>query len=503
MKSRLDNFALNLSSSGIKFLLSTVIGFVLTPIIIKNVGIEEFGLFRTLQDYIAYLILIEFGLYGALLASFNKIINKDQGNDKLKTFWVAISSYKNIAIICILVGLAFVPFLETLFKVSSKNLYSSYFVLLFGFLSLPLLSFKAYLDASQKGYQINLGLTIQVISNAILVCLSLYLGLGILGLCIALVVSNFLSSFWFYFASDIKFKEVFRERKKSLENFSALKKLKDMRKAMFFTDLAGRVCLFTDNIVIGFMLGAKFVTPFFVTQKLSLIIQTNLQYFSHSSWAGLGEIYHKDSPEALGDSLIDLTKWIGILGVSALVPVATYNEAFISLWTGANTFAGQSVTIVACLNAFFLGIITLWGWCFTATSKMELLVPLNWVQTVVNLVLNIFLTYKYGFVGPILATLICYLFISTSWLGLLINREFKASTFWVHFNWIAPLAYGIGFYFLWTHFRGSVVGLGWFRVIIEMSLQGIFVLGLSFIFVMNNRERRASFQRLMKLLKRN
>lgn len=275
-----------------------------------------------------------------------------------------------------------------------------------------------------------------------------------------------------------------------------------MRKAMFFTDLAGRICLLSDNIIIGYILGAKFVTPFFVTQKLSFIIQTQLQNLSSSSWAGLGEIYHKKSPEALGESLIDLTKWIGILAVSTLVPLISYNQSFIYLWTGESTYAGEYVTIVACLNAFFLGILSLWGWCFTATSKIHLLVPLNWTQAIVNISLNFILTYKFGLVGPILATLICYVFINISWAGYLVKREFRTGLLWIHVNWLLPLTFGIIFYFVWTHFRGEISELGWFRLMGEMAVEGFLILSLSFVFVMSKRERRASYQRLMKLLKR-
>ncbi|MCO4795555.1 MAG: polysaccharide biosynthesis C-terminal domain-containing protein [Bacteriovoracaceae bacterium] len=506
MKSRLDNFALNFSSSGFKFIISTVLGFVLTPIIIKNVGIEAFGLFKTLQDYIAYLLLLEFGLYGALLATFNKIVNNQDKNEKLQVFWLSISNYIKVALGSLFVGLLILPFITTLIKndhLLEHSFYYSYIALLLGFITLPFLSFKAYLDASQKGYLVSIGLTIQIISNAILVVLSLYFELGVPGLCTALLISNFLSSLWYFYASDIKLKDIISQRRVLISNNSLVKQISKMRKAMFSTDLSGKVCLFTDNIIIGYLLGAKFVTPFFVTQKLSLIIQTQLQYLSNSSWAGLGEIYHKESPEALGQSIIDLTKWIGILGVVALVPLVSYNRFFIELWTGPATYAGFYVTLVACLNAFFLGILTLWGWCFTATSKIHLVVPLSWTQTICNLTLNIVLTYKYGIVGPILATLICYVFINMSWLGLLTKREFKTSLVKLHLSWILPLVYGILFYLTWNHFRGPIEKLGWIRLILEMSVEGILLLGFSFILVMNSQERRASYNRLMKLLKRN
>tara|TARA_Y100000590_G_scaffold470774_1_gene670084 strand:+ start:32758 stop:34305 length:1548 start_codon:yes stop_codon:yes gene_type:complete len=504
VKSRLDNFALNFSSSGFKFVISTLLGFVLTPIIIKNVGVEAFGLFKTLQDYIAYLLLLEFGLYGALLATFNKIINLDS-NEKLQTFWVSISSYIKVALGSFFIGLLILPFITSLIKndhLLDHSFYYSYIALLLGFVTLPFLSFKAYLEASQKGYLVSVGLTIQIVANAILIGISLYFKLGVPGLCTALLLSNCLSSLWYFYSSDIKLSDIIAQKKESLANSSLIGQITKMRKAMFFTDLAGKVCLFTDNIVIGYLLGAKFVTPFFVTQKLSLVIQTQLQYFSNSSWAGLGEIYHKDSPEALGQSIVDLTKWIGILGVVALVPLITYNRFFIELWTGPATYAGFSVTLVACLNAFFLGILTLWGWCFTATSKIDLLVPLNWTQTICNLTLNIVLTYKYGIVGPILATLICYVLINMTWLGSLIKREFKTSFLKLQASWILPLSYGIIFYFTWTYLRGPIESLGWFRLILEMSLEASLLLIFSFLLVMNNQERRASYNRLMKLLKR-
>jgi O-antigen/teichoic acid export membrane protein len=179
-------------------------------------------------------------------------------------------------------------------------------------------------------------------------------------------------------------------------------------------NLAGRISIVTDNIIVGFLLGPQAVPPFFLTQRLLQLLQGQLQAIGGASWAGLAELYYGGQTERFQRRLIELTKVTAVACVALLIPAATCNHALVRLWVGEAQYAGDAVTWLAAVNACFQSVFSLWGWVFHATGKIRLLVPMLLLGAVLNLTISFLATGVLGPVGPLVGTF-CMFAAYTSW----------------------------------------------------------------------------------------
>ena len=408
----------------------------------------------------------------------------------------------------VLVGAILMPFLPDLARstyLKGSTYYLTFSMLILSTLVYPFSIAKIHLNASQKSYHIHIGLAIQVLINAIGSVFAVYYGFGIPGLAGIYALATLCSSVYWLYVVDFKIKDILAIRKRAWKNIEIRNHIWRERKFSFYNELCGRINLFSDNIILGLIMGTQFVTPFFITQKLAILIQNQLQGIGDSTWAAIGQNYHSGNPKLFRSSVYKILKWVSILSVSFLVPLYTYNQHFITLWTGTKTFAGSNVTIVACLNAFFLAVITVLSNILVSTGKMKSLVPIYISSCVLNLSLNVFLTFKLGIVGPITATLITYVLIYIIGLTYLLNKEYSFTKWKLVFNWALPFFYGVGFAYTWTYFRQDISPLesvGWFQLIFEMGLNGSLCLFISFFILMGSEERKTSLQRLKKIILR-
>jgi O-antigen/teichoic acid export membrane protein len=173
-------------------------------------------------------------------------------------------------------------------------------------------------------------------------------------------------------------------------------------------NLAGRVSLLTDNIIVGFVLGAQAVAPFFLTQRVLLLLQGQLQAIGGATWAGLAELYYSGEIELFHRRLVELTKLTAVACVALLVSAAVCNHDLVRLWVGESYYAGSAITWLAAVNAFFQSIFSLWGWVFTATGKVRVIVPMMLTGAALNLAVSVLATWWLGPVGPLVGSFCMY-----------------------------------------------------------------------------------------------
>jgi O-antigen/teichoic acid export membrane protein len=173
-------------------------------------------------------------------------------------------------------------------------------------------------------------------------------------------------------------------------------------------NLAGRVSLLSDNILVGFLLGPLAVPPFFLTQRLPLLLQGQLQAIGGATWAGLAELYYSGKHERFHQRLVELTKLTAVACVALLASAAVCNHDLVRLWVGEAYYAGSTITWLATANAFFQSIFSLWGWVFGATGKIRVIVPMMLASAALNLGVSLLATWWLGAVGPLVGSFCMY-----------------------------------------------------------------------------------------------
>jgi O-antigen/teichoic acid export membrane protein len=207
--------------------------------------------------------------------------------------------------------------------------------------------------------------------------------------------------------------------------------------------LGGRISLFTDNAVIALLLSPRLVTPFFLTQRLALLVQGQLQGIGNATWAGLAELHARGQRAAFNDRLIELTKLVALFGVAIMLPIAALTGSFVSLWVGSAQFAGESIALLAAVNGVLLAIFSLWGWVFTGTGRIGALVPLQLIGAAINLACSVAATILVGAPGPLLGTLVMYVGYTGWKLPLLLRSHFGTPLQSLAIAVMGPIALGV------------------------------------------------------------
>lgn len=472
--------------------MGVLLGLVTTPLILKYLGEERFGAFRILLDWLSHMGVLEFGLYSASLALLTKA--SVEGRESMRATLRLI--FKNYFVVFVLQVTAYIflyYFVDRLIPVSREiqgELRLATIIMAISLFFLISQIFKAYLESLQKGYVVSL---ILMIFNITYLCFSTtgaVLGYGLPGQAVSYVLSLLISLIIFSFFSKSLWSDFFSQTE-TKENSAILKK---QRFSHFSNELCARIALLSDNIIVSIFMGAHVVTAFFITQKVSGMIQQQLQHISNSSWAALSELHFQKKHDIFKERILQLTEVIAYFSGVTLSVCCILNPSFISLWTGADTFSGVWVSNLSSINAGFFSLLSLWSWCFTATNLTNKLVPLSIAQAVVNLSASLILTKYYGVIGPLAGTLISFVGVSVGWKSWLICKTFQINFTQLTMSWVRPMLPPLILVLAYMQMFGPLLLTSWLQIIFAGFVITSLIFGVSFFVLI-----RRSTQDLLKL----
>ena len=411
--SRTRNSAWNFAA-GIGFALaSAAASLIATPQLLRWIGAERLGAYKALTDWVGYLMFFEAGLGGALMGSFAVSLGKGDGVAVTRMLSAGLRAYWRVMLAQLVCGIALVIVLPHLVSTNSLSVHELRIagaIALFPIAFTPLLVFRALAEARQRGYLNWLLMTAQVLVMNGLLLFAARLGRGLIGLSIAFAVAQIPTLLVLAWDGTKAYHGAWKTVSKQTDR-TALWRLSW---PTFIHGLTDRVGLLSDNIVIAWMLGPAAVVPFFLTQQLAILAQSQLKGLGNATWAGLAELSALGDKAKLQARLLELTGLVSGLGMVVLLPIAAYNRAFVHLWVSQSVYAGDAVTELACLNAWLWAIFSLWGWIILGAGLIRQWMPFAIFSTLINIVVSVIGTTTLGLIGPLLGTLTALLLV-TSW----------------------------------------------------------------------------------------
>jgi O-antigen/teichoic acid export membrane protein len=472
MTSRTKKSAWNFGS-GLAFTAVTLaVGVFSTPLLLRWLGAVQFGAFRVLTDYGAYLALLDLGLAGALSARLAVAIGRGDANNTRALVVAGLRLYLVPTFLIALVGGLWIwalPHLIAADAIGVGRLRLAGLVFLIPSLLTPLLVFRWVVESEQRTYLITALLTGQSLSMTVLLVGAAWMGWGLLGQ----VAAAGAVQIGFVLAVCLlvlhRYPGIFRERAAA----EVKSDLWSLNWPTFVFNLTGRVGLLTDNLVVAWALGPAAVAAFFLTQRLAQIALGQLQGIGNATWAGLVELYAQRQEENFRERLLELTSLVSSLSICVLAPIAAYNHHFIARWVGAATFAGEAVSVLACVNIWFWAVFSLWGWPISGTGNIRRYMPYAMVCAAVNLAVSIAGVLRFGLVGPLAGTLAGFVLIQSWAMTRVLGQLFgiKAGALWraalSPFLWGAPLLAALWF----VGHRHTPQG--WIMLLGEMAVAGM------------------------------
>jgi O-antigen/teichoic acid export membrane protein len=402
----------------------TAAGFVATPILLRSIGAERYGIFRATTDWFGYVGLMELGIGGALTAVFAKALGNDDRAGVAAGARAGIRAYLRVGFLMFAAAVLLLVAMPELIRAPKDlagEVRAGCGVYLIGYALLPLAVFRPLAEAEQRGYIVNVLITAQSLT---VISMSLGLavaGWGLIGQFLGLVGGSVVFHLILAWDGLRQHPEIVRGPAAGPPALGRLSR------PNLLYQLFGRLSLFTDNILLAAFLGPAAITPFILTQRLIQTAGAQVTAVGIAGWAGLIDLHYRGEHEVFALRLTQLTRLTGVIGAALLLPVAIWNRDLIVLWVGPDRYAGTAVTWLAAINASLQAVLGLWGWPLAASGRVRVLLPLQLVGAAVNLAASAAATAAFGPPGPLLGTSILYTMLSWWWLPRLLHREFGVS----------------------------------------------------------------------------
>jgi O-antigen/teichoic acid export membrane protein len=496
---RTRNSAWNFAGGLIFAFVSAATSLLATPWLLQWLGAERLGAFKALTDWLGYLTFFELGLSGALMAALAIRIGQDDRTAVARMVAAGLRAYCLITPVLLTGGICLVaalPYVISLATLSPGELRIAGAIAILPVLLTPLLTFRALAEARQRSYLYWLLMAVQVLVLTGLSLLMAWAGWGLVGQCLAFAVAQVPTLIVLAWDGVKAYSGIWR----ALPDRKDRAALWGLSWPTFVHGLTDRVGLAGDNIIIAWVLGPAALVSFYLTQQLATLAQSQLKGLSQATWAGLVELYAQEQHDRFRLRLLELTHMISGLGLAALGPIAAYNQYFVQFWVGRETYAGTTVTGLACLNVFLWSVYSLWGWVLLGTGHIRRWVPFATVSTLVNISVSLIGTFTLGMVGPLLGTVTALLLITSWTLPRVLNLVFEISPWALWRAALVPLRWGILYLAVMWIVAKNRPPRGWLELIIWIGIWTAGGVSLWWKLSLGKAERTEWYTRLRRVV---
>jgi O-antigen/teichoic acid export membrane protein len=388
-----------------KYFLTILVGFVVTPLILKFVGTTEYGVYTLILEYLGYLVISDLGLSMSSHSLLNKAWAKNDQTLTIETLKFLAREYlKTIPVVLIVIIAIYLSLFHFTLGENNRSDYLIAFSLMAitGFMT-PLNIFKAYLISSERSFLISQMTIIQLFTLSMLNLYFSYKGVGIVGLAISFFVSIVIFHIILTWVALKKIKEM---PVKGLEQDFSQKELWHFNKHSLIQTLMGKLCYATDTIILSFFSPPAMITSFVLNQKLARLSDNIIISIGNSSWATLTEF--SDNPQAKQKFIDLINKIFILLAYPMLMSMAINNQDFINLWVGEDIYISQTFTLVSFANYLIFGVFSFWGWIFVSEQRIPSITRTIVVAGTLNVFISFFGAKWLGPIGPVLGTFVSF-----------------------------------------------------------------------------------------------
>lgn len=392
--------------------ISQLIGFIVIPIFITNLGPEMYGLFAISGVLMGYVNMFDFGLTRGL----TREVGHCYGREDYERMSVAVSGGFILLLGVGLLSASVIYFAQNfiigLLNVPEEHLSSAKALLtvtaLFSILVWPTKLPRGILEGNQliKSSSVIEAIKNSLTSVTLLVAVMVTTDIALIrGLTCLVMVLAVILYFW----------EIHR-KVPELKIRLNLRKLSEMKAVMgygikyFYSQLLSLIGTKLDSFIIANMVSLAAVAAYqvvFKVQLLFILLTTNLL------GAFLPAVYRLDGAQDKGKLALlleEALRYRAMLMTPAIAVLIAVAPDFLKLWVGEE-YRQYGIWAQAYLLAHYCYIFGLGSTVMRASSKIGFANKVESVRAVINLALSISLVQYFGIGGPILGSVICAIFL--------------------------------------------------------------------------------------------
>lgn len=330
--------------------LGSIIPIFYTPIMLRILGQEEYGLYSLSHSVISYLTLLSFGLGGTIVRYIAKYRAEEKKDELEKIAGLAILMYSFLAIAVMAGGIFLGNNVETIFHkglTETELLKIKPLIWLMAFntaISFPISVFSSIVVAYEKYIYRQV---VNIFSTVFAPCanlIALYLGFGSIGLAVTTTILQFLMlpMFGGYCRFILKVKPSFNNLPLHI-----VKELIGFSLFVFLGSLVDMLFWATDKVILGMLAGTGVVAVYNVgSQFVSMLTNLSTAFSGVLVPKTTVMVARKASKDELTNLFIRVGRLQYIIIALAISGFILYGKSFIFLWAGEKYASAYFVALL-------------------------------------------------------------------------------------------------------------------------------------------------------------
>lgn len=386
--------------------ITTIVGFWLTPFLLERLGAHDFGVWATVAQLLAYLLLLDVGIVALVPLDVARASGEVDPSIRVQRIREALARTLGVLLLqlpIIAVAAASLWWLLPARWADAREILAP--VLVIFVLCYPFRVANATLEGLQE-FRI-LGRT-QLATwslQTVLVVALVWAGMGLPALVWGWAVQQVAS------ALVLTTYLVTRHRrllpgKPRLPHRAVLRSQFARGGYISATQVATVLLYGTDVLVISRLLGPAAVVPYIMTAKLVAVLQHQPQMLMHVAMPALGQLRAGGDRERLRTVVSSLGLAFLLISGGIVVVVGAVNEGFVGLWVGRERFGGVGLTFLLLLSMLGRHWATTLNYTNFSFGRERQVAVLGVADGVVTIVSSIALVRLIGIAGVPLASLV-------------------------------------------------------------------------------------------------
>lgn len=488
---------INICSGALGYILPIGINIVFTPIIIKNLGSEAYGLQSLVNVIIGFLMVADMGLdipVTKLVSEYSVNKNPTMINKLLNT---SLQVYFGIGLIGSVIIIAFTPLLvDKIFNIPINMIENAKYVFYLAAIGFSGGLLNMWGKSVFNGIlRYDISNSINVVTSVLSILIGTYLvkeGKGVVVYVLVRVLFTLLSGIVYIIISTLYlkgFKISFGINKEIWNN------LKGQVGYGFFLRLSGIVTSRFDQALIGTWIGVAAVGYYSIAILIVTSIGGLINSMIHFIFPKISQLNSSGNIEKLEEIFIMGSKFVGILIFLIFPPVILFANEILNIWLGKIVANQVYIVLVLMLLATLIQsiFVSVLNNYVIGIGKLKLFTKYTLVRSVVFLLFCLLLVKPFGLIGAgsamILTTTVDIIFYI-----IIVSKDFNKQIiieliiFYIKLLFISLLTCFIS----WFIFEKSINSI--FILLIFAFLSSLIFLSLSLLFRLFNKNEIKQFK---------
>jgi O-antigen/teichoic acid export membrane protein len=410
--------ARNIGSNWLGLGVNILVGFFLSPYILHRLGDTAFGLWILIFSFTGYYGLFDMGIRSSVIRHVAKYSATGDTKKVNQLICTALFGYGCLSVVLLMVTFTAAANAHFLFRVSQQSLLvAKQLIWIVGTcvsLAFPMSVFAGALQGLQEFHWVNANEITSTLTRAILIILALRSGYGLLTVVTITAAFPLLGGFLHYLVVRRKLR--FRVSWNVVDR-KVYRELIGFGSITFVIMVADRLRFQTDAIVVGAILGPAMITRFAIGSKLVDYAMNMVDSMAEPFMPLSSGLDANRDTNRLQDLLIAGNRACAFVIFPVCVTLIILGKSVIAVWVGAQYIFPSYIVLVLLViprsiyRAQGASTRILFG-----MARHQMLAVALLSEGVVNLLLSVFLTRKYGVIGnaagtaiPLLATALLFL----------------------------------------------------------------------------------------------